>query len=224
MVHKDQLEIIKFGIFMFYSRMYFYIDPTKLNLQSLIARLWGVNLKKFITITLLFNKHYTLSTKPPKISVYQSGDVKKFGNGTEGADKEQFTLFWTIENRVNEQFFNKYWPFHEKFKNVEKETKKNWVYHLMSLIDDTITNCTKYCIICHEELPYQGIKPTICTNKLCVFSYERYGLGFDLDSYIKMYPDVVDLMISMSVAACSSSLIGDKYNCFEPYPKVITSF
>jgi hypothetical protein len=41
----------------------------------------------------------------------------------------------------------------------------------------------------------------------------------DLESYIKLYPEVVDLMISISSAACSSHSINNKYNPFDPYPK-----
>jgi hypothetical protein len=48
----------------------------------------------------------------------------------------------------------------------------------MTIIENSIKNCSKYCLICNEELPYQGIKPTICTKILCVYSYERFGLGF----------------------------------------------
>src|SRR5690349_2679262 len=79
-----------------------------------------------------------------------------------------------------------------------------------------LQNCTKDCIICDSPLDFQMVKPTVCERKLCLFSHEQYGLGADVASTITHYPDLVDLLISLTSAAA----LGDVRR-FTPFPEVI---
>jgi hypothetical protein len=99
------------------------------------------------------------------------------------------------------------------------------MYALLEFVEHTIKNCASKCIICGKDMPFVGVKPTVCDSTLCVFRYkitistndlshEQYGLGVDLESSIKQYPDIVDLMISMGVAAADST--NPYFNPFEP--------
>jgi len=57
------------------------------------------------------------------------------------------------------------------------------------------------------------IKPSVCSNSLCVHSHEQYGLGADVASEIRDSSDVVDLLISF----CYASTKGD-HRRFNPFP------
>jgi hypothetical protein len=86
--------------------------------------------------------------------------------------------------------------------------------------------CPSKCRICGNDLPYVGLKPSVCDNQLCIFrfvkkswiclsiSHEEFGLGVDLESELKKNPDIVDLMISMAYAACQSA--NSNFNPFNP--------
>src|SRR5690606_9544416 len=94
------------------------------------------------------------------------------------------------------------------------------------IIDNAMRTCPSKCRICGNDLPYTGLKPSVCNNRLCVFrfvqnlvnpytnSHEEFGLGVDLESELKKNPDLVDLMISMAYAACQSS--NSRFNPFNP--------
>lgn len=48
---------------------------------------------------------------------------------------------------------------------------KEYFCRLYSHIIDRTKSCTKYCIICDKPLDYVGLKPAVCDNPLCTFSY-----------------------------------------------------
>ena len=83
----------------------------------------------------------------------------------------------------------------------------------MNHVVDRINSCTKSCIICDGELPFQMIKPAVCAKNLCVHSHEQYGLGADVASEIRDSGDVVDLLINFTYAAA----LGEERR-FNPYP------
>jgi poly [ADP-ribose] polymerase 6/8 len=87
---------------------------------------------------------------------------------------------------------------------------------LLNFVENTIKTSPGRCIICGDALSHTGLKPTVCDKQLCVFSHEQYGLGVDLESAIKKYPEIVDLMITMCCAA--SIHTNYRFNPFNPYP------
>lgn len=37
-------------------------------------------------------------------------------------------------------------------------------------------NCSSNCVICDQKLGFEGMKPTVCDNELCIHSLEEYGI------------------------------------------------
>lgn len=57
------------------------------------------------------------------------------------------------------------------------------------------------------------LKPSICDNHLCQFSYDSYGLGADIAAMLRKEPLVVDLLICFTAAAAKGDV-----RRFNPYP------
>jgi len=196
--------------------IYLFIDPSKrLKITDVVADAWGVDLKKFITVSLTFSSLYTDSKTIPSVSCFQSGKagISKL-DGTELNDKSKWGLYWTVENILKQEFFGKFWPLKENY-DPKKFDGKNYLYALLYLIEDTVKNCSSRCVICGDKLSFAGIKPVACDKPICVFSYEHFGLGVDIESEIIKHPDIVDLEICLCYAACYA---GGSFNPFEPYP------
>jgi hypothetical protein len=74
-----------------------------------------------------------------------------------------------------------------------------------------VQSLDSHCFICGDELPYSSIKPSICDKELCSFQHEEIGVGFDLETEIKVRPEVTDLLISLCLTAAQS---GRLHICF----------
>jgi hypothetical protein len=59
---------------------------------------------------------------------------------------------------------------------------KNYLFTILDMIEKVVKHCPENCLICGNELSYAGIKPVVCENPACIFSYEQYGLGVDVES------------------------------------------
>jgi hypothetical protein len=196
--------------------IYLLVDPSKrLNISPIVADAWGINLDKFVVVSLTFSSLYLDSVAVPAVTCFQSGKsgVSKL-DGTELADKSKWGLDWTVSNIIKTLFFTKYWPISKNY-DAKKFQDKNYLYALLHTIEDTIKNCASKCVICGDALAYAGIKPVACEKAICIFSYEQFGLGVDIESQILKYPDIIDLSITLAIAACEIGTI----NPFEPYPE-----
>jgi hypothetical protein len=196
--------------------VYLFIDPmVTLDINKTVADAWGMNLDRLITLSMKFTLNYLNSPSSPEIECFQSGKsgIKSL-DGKELNHKNTWGLYWTVENRVKE-FFNKIWPIKSK---VSDSTKNIFLYDLCLLLEETVKHCSANCLICGDSLPHAGIKPVVCDKPLCLFSYEQYGLGVDLESEIIKHPDIVDLMVTLCNAACSAQ---GSFNPFNPYPEGI---
>jgi len=80
--------------------------------------------------------------------------------------------------------------------------KKNFLVAIHDDINHLILNMTNNCVICDKPLGYAGLKPSVCGEVLCTHSHESYGLGLSLHSDLEHNPTVVDMLVSMAVAAC----------------------
>ena len=89
-------------------RKIFFLNLTKLNDS------WGIDLSKFIGITLTIFTYQGQEEKIPKVEVYQCGDVSKKEKNV-FLDKKKFPLFWTIADRITFEFLGKqfWWPYSE---------------------------------------------------------------------------------------------------------------
>jgi len=120
-----------------------------------------------------------------------------------------------MESLIKEFINRRNWAVIGASTDASKFGNKNYLYALLHTIEDTIKNCASRCVICSETLSFPGIKPVACDKPLCVFSYEQYGLGVDIESQILKYPDLVDLSITLALSATEVGTI----NPFEPYPE-----
>ncbi|KAH6905576.1 hypothetical protein BKA70DRAFT_1372977 [Coprinopsis sp. MPI-PUGE-AT-0042] len=74
-----------------------------------------------------------------------------------------------------------------------------------------LTLCTKYCVVCHNELQtdFEALKPYVCENKLCSFQYYAMGRGPSLEYEIIHNPRTVDLLVSLAYVSATEGTMGD---------------
>ncbi|KAF0978658.1 hypothetical protein FDP41_002478 [Naegleria fowleri] len=200
-------------------KVYLYTDPKRLNISELVSEAWGLSLSKWICISITFSNYYTESTTKPQVEAFQCGDTSiKDPTALIDNGKVKFGLYWTVQQRLERDFFAKYWPIELYRDTLQPKNGKNYMEYLLDYTEQVIKNSPSKCLICGGNLPYEGIKPMCCENQLCIFSHEQYGLGVDLESAIKKTPDIVDLFISMCYAASSSYISNRGFNPFQPFP------
>ncbi|ESO90051.1 hypothetical protein LOTGIDRAFT_123828, partial [Lottia gigantea] len=84
-----------------------------------------------------------------------------------------------------------------------------------------IPTLNEYCIICDEPHVFQNgamLKPAVCSRELCVFSYQTLHVMGDAAADIATGAEVVDLLVTMSKAACKSNR---RTIIFDPYPTIV---
>jgi hypothetical protein len=172
-------------------------------LDQTIAKIWGINYNKPIIIELKFTGPIYLEDRknPPSFNLYQSSDISL--EKEKLSDISSFGLEWQIRARLNEWLNGLNWPPKDDM----------FIIKVMNYMVEKINSCTKTCIICDGELPYQMIKPSVCSKILCVHSHEQYGLGADIATEIRKSSDVVDLLIGFCYAAST----GEERR-FNPFP------
>ncbi|EFC43740.1 predicted protein [Naegleria gruberi] len=199
-------------------KVYLFTNPNRLNITPLLAEAWQLDLEKWICITITFSNYYTESATKPVVEAFQCGDVSirdaysLIDNG-----KVKFGLYWTVQQRLERDFFAIYWPIEQYRNTLQPKTGKNYMEYLLEYTESIIKTSPSKCLICGNKLPLEGIKPMCCESPLCIFSHEQYGLGIDLESAIKKNPDVVDLFVSVCYAA-SVSYVNRGFNPFQPFP------
>ena len=202
-------------------RVYLFFDPrVKLEISEMVASAWGIDLDKYICVALTFSQHYLNADVIPQIDAFQSGLNPSEKTKTQYHvlldQKTQFGLYWTVQEKLRNHFFKKHWPFSKYQQEVQQKTGKSFMLAVIEETIQIIKSSPQYCIICEQTLPFEGLKPTVCDSPLCVFSHEEYGLGVDLESAIKKYPEIVDMAITMTYAA--SNAFSSRFNPFNPFP------
>mmetsp|Transcript_37928 Transcript_37928/g.62945 ORF Transcript_37928/g.62945 Transcript_37928/m.62945 type:complete len:686 (-) Transcript_37928:552-2609(-) len=81
------------------------------------------------------------------------------------------------------------------------ERHNNLLQRLIVYMQGRLANCASFCIICDERLESSGLKPVVCGAEPCIWRYEELGLGANPMAEIAAWPQTVDLLISMIVAA-----------------------
>lgn len=210
-------------------RIYLFIDPKQLlDISIMVASAWGIDLDRYIGISLTFSQYYLNADNIPEIDVFQCGGAQvvderqktQFHNILD--NRSPFGLYWTVQEKLRNQFFKRYWPFQTYYNEVQSKSSNNDKNYMISVIEtviDIIKKSPQFCLICERVLPYQGLKPTVCDSPLCVFSHEEYGLGVNLENSIKNDPDLVDLAITMTHAATTATTA--RFNPFHPFPSTL---
>jgi hypothetical protein len=199
-------------------RIYLMFDPKKkLGINELVAAAWGIDLSKYICVSLTFSGHYLSVVTMPQIDAFQCGNTNDMNScAILDGGKVQFGLYWTVQERLKNDFFKQYWP-HDKYERSNlAQSGKNYMLSMLEFTEQIIRNSPNRCLICGNKMPYSGLKPTVCDLPLCIFSHEQYGLGVDLESSIKKNPDIVDLLITLTYAASISET--KRFNPFNPFP------
>eukprot|EP01080_Neovahlkampfia_damariscottae_P002161 gene2161-2026_t len=89
---------------------------------------------------------------------------------------------------------------------------------LYSYLNFKVTNCANNCIICDQELGFEGFKPTICERQLCIHSSEQYGLGVDIMNEINTNAIVVDLLLYLTYTAARMAVTSNGVRELSPQP------
>ncbi|KZO91180.1 hypothetical protein CALVIDRAFT_602424 [Calocera viscosa TUFC12733] len=94
--------------------------------------------------------------------------------------------------------------------SVQKFIQERWsrkdetfLVDLYTLAVERLTNCGNVCMLCDRQLPFPGLKPTICEDKLCSYQLEKLGIGAGL-GLIDTDIAVADFLICACLAAASS--------------------
>ncbi|BFY98854.1 hypothetical protein BsWGS_01894 [Bradybaena similaris] len=81
----------------------------------------------------------------------------------------------------------------------------------------TLNSFCPVCDSCHSTFSMM-LKPVICSNPLCTFAYHTLGVMAGAADAIVSEPQVVQLLIYLTRAACESSR---KEMIFSPYPTIV---
>ncbi|BFY98855.1 hypothetical protein BsWGS_01895 [Bradybaena similaris] len=82
----------------------------------------------------------------------------------------------------------------------------------------TLNSFCPVCDSCHSTVVRMMLKPVICCNPLCTFAYHTLGVMAGAADSIVSEPQVVQLLIYLTKAACESSRKGV---IFSPYPTIV---
>jgi len=76
--------------------------------------------------------------------------------------------------------------------------------YLILEIADAFFSIPDHCSVCGEELLYPGIKPSVCNNELCYFSFKELGVGSNICLELRRDPLANDFIISLAAAAAKA--------------------
>lgn len=83
----------------------------------------------------------------------------------------------------------------------EMLTRYNAPLRVLKCLENFVKTINERCLICHRDLEFIGMKPSICKRKLCQMGNEGFGLAFDLAQELRDAPEVADLLITMAYCA-----------------------
>lgn len=77
----------------------------------------------------------------------------------------------------------------------------NIYFKLMEMFSAYVQQSHLTCLVCDTPLENAGIKPSVCDKDLCCHVFETLGLGFDFNTEIIRDAPVLDLYVTLFVAA-----------------------
>ena len=84
------------------------------------------------------------------------------------------------------------------------------IFYLTLEIVDGFLDLVDHCCICGKPLEVSGIKPVVCDNKLCYFSFVDIGVGSNLVQEIRRDPIAADLVISLASVAAGTQFLSPR--------------
>jgi hypothetical protein len=178
--------------------------PTSNFISPLLGEVWDIDSTKKIVIELELNPPMFMDSMiAPKVKTFQTSSTNITAEIC--PDTTSFGLSWYLVKRV-EKFLGRNWP--------PKHT--HLLLDIASDAKERIQQCIKNCVICDKKLEFRMLKPTICDDILCKYSYDSFGLGADIASEIQHHPDVVDLLVSITYVSAQGDV-----RRFAPYPETV---
>mmetsp|Transcript_12956 Transcript_12956/g.16925 ORF Transcript_12956/g.16925 Transcript_12956/m.16925 type:complete len:583 (+) Transcript_12956:151-1899(+) len=93
-------------------------------------------------------------------------------------------------------------------RNYEEQfSSENFLLRVVHCCEDVLKGVTKTCLVCAEEIPFEGPVPVVCDKDSCIFSHQQYAIGIDVELRIINNPEVVDLLISILYAASKNGRV-----------------
>lgn len=149
-----------------------------------------------IRVTLQLTNGYRRSSPKPIVLV-RYGDLQEGGHGIETSSIRANAGF-PVGLKITQtalSFFNERW---------EANRGEDFLSDLALRLNDRLINAGNTCMMCDEELPFPGVKPTVCDRDLCAYQLDNLGLGADLSLFDTDYM-VADLLITAAVTACNDT-------------------
>lgn len=91
------------------------------------------------------------------------------------------------------------------------------LFYLILEITEVFFKLSDHCCICGRHLDISGIRPMVCDDKMCNFSFIQIGVGANIISEIKRDPMANDLLISLASAAFQTKFFNPKPPDFEEF-------
>lgn len=90
------------------------------------------------------------------------------------------------------------------------------LFYLILEMTEVFFELSDHCCICERTLDISGIKPLVCNDKICNFSFTEIGVSANIIGEIRRDPTANDLLISLA-----STTFQTKF--FDPKPPNITN-
>lgn len=223
-----------------------FLFPISTNsLEDELARAWKLDPTQPIFIQATFSlRHYTYDLSMVRIEVFQRSQKaadsslksdklvspillqlqSTLVNFIKTLDKEAISA---IENQMaGRKLRQKPEAKHRRLSDDTPDSKKppnfgsGFLVELMAYAQQRLNTLNRYCVICDELHIFVAnmLKPMVCSRPLCIFSYQTLGVMSSVADAISTDFEVVDLLIKMAKAACSSSR---SQAIFDPFPTII---
>ncbi|XP_041464082.1 protein mono-ADP-ribosyltransferase PARP6-like [Lytechinus variegatus] len=99
--------------------------------------------------------------------------------------------------------------------------ENGFLWQMYGYLKNRIPTLSEFCVVCDEPHIFQNgamLKPAVCERELCVFSFQMLGVMQDAAENIATGAEVVDLLVSMVLAAVKSRR---RQLILDPFPSVV---
>lgn len=143
-----------------------------------------------------------------KIDDYKLARLLEMGYEFEDSKRALQICFNSLEESIN---YLNVGIISNGIKTIDVDYSEYPLFYLMMEIIEVFFKLSDHCCICEQPLEVTGIKPMVCTNKMCNFSFVEIGVGANIIGEIRRDPVANDLLISLA-----STTYTTKY--FDPKP------
>ncbi|KAJ6451098.1 hypothetical protein C8R47DRAFT_1221896 [Mycena vitilis] len=104
---------------------------------------------------------------------------------------------------------------HDPLRGLPKGEEINVPYTAFCFLVRRLMLCTRYCLVCHNELTaeFEALKPYVCDRPLCTYQCYAHNRRASLEYEIMHNPETVDLLVSLTYSAAAGGVVD------EPLPK-----